>query len=97
MGLDRGNETTTQLLTLLNVSATKGGKRKWVPDEEKPKARLNKRRVVLVDKPTVTIVERVEEKDVGIPEASSDVAKGELEETTATISAEVEDETQGTH
>ena len=63
MGLDRGNETTTQLLTLLNVSATKAGKRKWITDDSRPKEKLNKRRVILVDEPTaVTIVERADEE-----------------------------------
>ncbi|THH01458.1 hypothetical protein EW026_g1245 [Hermanssonia centrifuga] len=46
MGLDRGNETTTQLLTLLNVSATKAGKRKWDHQESKPAQPLNKRRAI---------------------------------------------------
>ncbi len=46
MGLDRGNETTTQLLTLLNVSATKAGKRKWDNQESKPAQPLNKRRAI---------------------------------------------------
>lgn len=46
MAIDRGNETTTQLLTLLNVSATKAGKRKWILDDTKPVEKLNKRRNV---------------------------------------------------
>ena len=46
MAIDRGNETTTQLLTLLNVSATKAGKRKWILDDAKPVEKLNKRRNV---------------------------------------------------
>ena len=46
MAIDRGNETTTQLLTLLNVSATKAGKRKWILDDTRPSEKLNKRRSV---------------------------------------------------
>lgn len=46
MAIDRGNETTTQLLTLLNVSATKAGKRKWILDDARPSEKLNKRRNV---------------------------------------------------
>lgn len=46
MAIDRGNGTTTQLLTLLNVSATKAGKRKWLLDDLKPTQKLNKRRTV---------------------------------------------------
>lgn len=43
--MEDGNSTTTQLLTLLNVSATKLGKRKW--DAEKgPSEKLNKRKIV---------------------------------------------------
>ncbi|KAJ7824661.1 digestive organ expansion factor [Mycena olivaceomarginata] len=37
------NDTTTRLLTLLNVSATKAGKRKWTAADEFPSEKLNKR------------------------------------------------------
>lgn len=47
MAIDRGNGTTTQLLTLLNVSATKAGKRKWLLDDIQPKQKLNKRRATV--------------------------------------------------
>ena len=46
MAFERGNSTTTQLLTLLNVSATKAGKRKWILDDIQPTRKLNKRRTV---------------------------------------------------
>lgn len=46
MAIDRGNEATTQLLTLLNVSATRSGKRKWLLDDKRPAQKLNKRRNV---------------------------------------------------
>ena len=46
MAIDRENGTTTQLLTLLNVSATKAGKRKWILDDVQPTQKLNKRRTV---------------------------------------------------
>lgn len=49
MTIDRGSETTVQLLTLLNVSATRAGKRKWTGDEPKPAPKLNKRRAVQFD------------------------------------------------
>lgn len=61
MAIDRGGETTTQLLTLLNVSATRAGKRKWTAEEPKPAPKLNKRRAVQFD----DTVERPE------PEAST--------------------------
>lgn len=44
MAIDRGSETTTKLLTLLNVSATKAGKRPWIEEPTKPGEKLNKRR-----------------------------------------------------
>ena len=41
------NDTTiTRLLTLLNVSATKAGKRKWSFEEDEPIPKLNKRRSI---------------------------------------------------
>lgn len=40
------NETTSKLLTLLNVSATRPGKRKWIFDDHTPSSRLNKRKTV---------------------------------------------------
>jgi U3 small nucleolar RNA-associated protein 25 len=36
--------TTTRLLTLLNVSATKAGKRKWTAVDDFPSEKLNKRK-----------------------------------------------------
>lgn len=36
--------TTTRLLTLLNVSATKAGKRKWTSVDDFPAEKLNKRK-----------------------------------------------------
>ena len=47
MAIDRGNGTTTQLLTLLNVSATRAGKRKWLLDDMQPSQKLNKRRATV--------------------------------------------------
>ena len=47
MAIDNSNSTTTRLLTLLNVSATKAGKRKRAYYEEtKPTEKLNKKRAV---------------------------------------------------
>lgn len=46
MAIDHENGKTTQLLTLLNVSATKAGKRKWILDDIQPPRKLNKRRTV---------------------------------------------------
>lgn len=88
MAIDRGNETTTQLLTLLNVSATKAGKRKWILDDTRPSEKLNKRRNVqfgevqvneLSDSPAEPSAENADE----------DATMGELEEVRET---EEEDE-----
>lgn len=46
MAIDKGSETTTKLLTLLNVSATKAGKRKWSSEPSRPAEKLNKRKAV---------------------------------------------------
>ncbi|KAL6300475.1 digestive organ expansion factor [Sparassis latifolia] len=48
MAIDNGNPVTTRLLTLLNVSATKAGKRNRTFEETQPTERLNKRRAVRV-------------------------------------------------
>ena len=42
--MDDGNSITTRLLTLLNVSATKIGKRKRVEEDFIPSEKLNKRK-----------------------------------------------------
>jgi U3 small nucleolar RNA-associated protein 25 len=46
--MDDGNSTTTRLLTLLNVSAIKAGKRKrsYNDDEFQPSVKLNRRKPV---------------------------------------------------
>lgn len=46
MAIDRGSETTVQLLTLLNVSATRAPKRKRLEEGAEPRQKLNKRRTI---------------------------------------------------
>lgn len=75
--IDRGNETTTQLLTLLNVSATKAGKRKWILDDTKPSEKLNKRRSVQFGDAQEALAADAEPAE-GVPE--QDVAMEEAEE-----------------
>ena len=75
--MDDGNSVTTKLLTLLNISATKIGKRKRVDDEFVPAEKLNKRKsvTIAIEAPTEKSSEQKEvtaEKDViddegGIP------------------------------
>ncbi|KAI0358530.1 digestive organ expansion factor [Trametes cingulata] len=51
MAVDDPNATTTRLLTLLNVSATKAGKRKRTFEEAMPAEKLNKKRAVQIAAP----------------------------------------------
>ncbi|KAH9858485.1 digestive organ expansion factor [Lenzites betulinus] len=57
MAVDDPNATTTRLLTLLNVSATKTGKRKRNLEEHKPSEKLNKKRAVQIAAPDETTEE----------------------------------------
>ena len=98
MGLDRGNETTTQLLTLLNVSATKAGKRKWESDEPRPKEKLNKRRVVLFEEPTTTIAaEASEPVENGTKEAQETAQLSHVAATAEDPPEDEDEDTQGAH
>ncbi|KAI0663442.1 digestive organ expansion factor [Cubamyces menziesii] len=63
MAVEDPNATTTRLLTLLNVSATKAGKRKRTFEESKPSEKLNKKRAVQIAAP---------ENDEGSPEQSNE-------------------------
>ena len=96
MGLDRGNETTTQLLTLLNVSATKSGKRKWESDEPRPKEKLNKRRVVLLEEPTATIAAEPSELVESDTKEAQKTAEPSHVSSTAEDAQEDEDENEDT-
>lgn len=49
MAIDNSNSATTRLLTLLNVSATKVGKRKRNTDDVVVGEKLNKRRTVVFE------------------------------------------------
>lgn len=57
MAIDEDANTTTRLLTLLNVSATKANKRKRTFEESKPSEKLNKKRTVQIAAPTETLNE----------------------------------------
>ena len=51
---DNSQSVTTRLLTLLNVSATKAGKRKWSDTEQYiPAQKLNKRKIVNIAGPAL--------------------------------------------
>lgn len=70
--MDNENSTTTRLITLLNISAVKTGKRKRPFDDSIPAQKLNKRKFLLfadnAEKPVSTIdaqIAEVEQKDVG--------------------------------
>ncbi len=71
MAIDDSSSTTTRLLTLLNVSATKAGKRKRTYEDSKPVEKLNKRRAVqfaAVDGHTEQAASTAEAEVVGEPE-----------------------------
>ncbi|KAJ3969019.1 digestive organ expansion factor [Lentinula raphanica] len=76
------NSTTTRLLTLLNVSATKAGKRKWEPYV--PADKLNKRKSVKL----------MENESPAIEENSEDVQMADAVQEQETITEE--DETEDT-
>lgn len=69
MAIDDSSSTTTRLLTLLNVSATKAGKRKRTYEESKPVEKLNKKRAV--------VVAPVLEHSTNTPEPSSTAEENE--------------------
>ncbi|RDX42707.1 digestive organ expansion factor [Lentinus brumalis] len=82
MAIDDSSSTTTRLLTLLNVSATKAGKRKRTYEDSKPVEKLNKRRAVqfaAVDGNTEQAASTAEAEVVGEPEPKK-VAEVEEEE-----------------
>jgi len=54
MTMDDGNSVTTKLLTLLNVSATRIGKRKRAEDDFVPAEKLNKRKSITFAEPIQT-------------------------------------------
>ena len=90
-GLDseEDNNTTTRLLTLLNVSALKSSKRKRAESIEPiPRVKLNKRRSVQLDATESTSTSPKEGE--GKPEASSPDATGV--EDTATVAEDIEDD-----
>ncbi|KDQ57420.1 hypothetical protein JAAARDRAFT_177545 [Jaapia argillacea MUCL 33604] len=72
-----GNTTTTRLLTLLNVSATKSHKRKWVDEVSSPPKKLNKRKstsfnVSPLDAPTSVKPKVVEVLEEGMALSADD-------------------------
>lgn len=67
MAIDEDANTTTRLLTLLNVSATKANKRKRTFEESKPSEKLNKKRTVQIAAPTETLDEPVQKAGVDAP------------------------------
>ena len=71
--MDDGNSVTTKLLTLLNISATKIGKRKRIDDDFVPAEKLNKRKSVTIatefqkssEQEDVTVEKEVVDDDEG--------------------------------
>jgi U3 small nucleolar RNA-associated protein 25 len=80
--MDDGNSVTTKLLTLLNVSATKIGKRKRVDEFVHSETKLNKRLRPLVSFEQFTEEENL--KAINTAKEGHDVEEaetGELDET----------------
>ena len=88
MTVEDPNATTTRLLTLLNVSATKAGKRKRTFGECKPAEKLNKKRVVQIAAPDETQGELSPER----PEEVREATRSATEEEEVVPEGEDEDE-----
>ena len=93
MAIADSSSATTRLLTLLNVSATKAGKRKRAYEDSKPVEKLNKRRAVQFAAPGEANASGSEEST---PQAG-DEANGKADTVDITEPEEVEeDEETGT-
>ncbi|KAJ3510271.1 hypothetical protein NLJ89_g4777 [Agrocybe chaxingu] len=85
--MDDGNTITTKLLTLLNVSATKIGKRKRTDDEFVPSEKLNKRKsatfvdstVTFAEKENVAVVTEVGKNEASMADTSAAEDEDELD------------------
>ncbi|TFY69144.1 hypothetical protein EVG20_g3278 [Dentipellis fragilis] len=97
--MDTGNSPTTQLLTLLNVSAAKSTKRKRALGEQSPPSKLNKRRPVFAGVQDVHSSRTSSEEDElpTVKEAETDkgVESDQASEIgDVDVGADAEDETQ---
>jgi len=89
LDLEEDNNTTTRLLTLLNVSALKTSRRKRTESiEPTPRTKLNKRRSAQLD--AIETTPAVSKEGEGIPEASSADSTG-IEDTAAVVE-DIEDD-----
>ena len=89
MTMDDGNSVTTKLLTLLNVSATRIGKRKRAQDDFVPAEKLNKRKSISFadsiqpkatsEKENIVLVESQNELTVENAEGDEAEETGDLE------------------
>ena len=82
--MDDGNSITTRLLTLLNVSATKIGKRKRIELDFIPSEKLNKRKSTGIEPNASSLEEK--ENDAAKEEGTVPATNGE--------DVEMEDEVQ---
>ncbi|KAF5346683.1 hypothetical protein D9756_010395 [Leucocoprinus leucothites] len=84
--MDDGNSVTTKLLTLLNVSATKVGKRKRTYEEHLgPSDKLNKRKSASFVEPTPELDEKQDEK---VQDVETDAVDGAVEEEVEAVDDE---------
>ncbi len=79
--MDDGNTVTTKLLTLLNVSATRIGKRKRPHDDFVPSEKLNKRKsITFAETPAEKTNENAMDVEKDVAESSVDAAIDDQEE-----------------
>lgn len=89
MAIDDGTSVTTKLLTLLNVSATKLGKRKVDEDDFVPAEKLNKRKSIsFSDKISIKRLD-AEEHDVD-PEKDGKKDKADAEDEAMDVDEEAD-------
>jgi len=91
MTMDDGNSVTTKLLTLLNVSATRIGKRKRGQDDFVPAEKLNKRKSISFAEP-IQPKATLEKENIVLAESQNEstveTAEGDEAEETADLEVE---------
>ncbi|TEB28432.1 digestive organ expansion factor [Coprinellus micaceus] len=90
MAIDDGTSVTTKLLTLLNVSATRVGKRKIETEDFVPAEKLNKRRSISFSENVAVRLLHPEETNPEVVETEKDASKSEEETMEVDEDVEVE-------
>lgn len=90
MAIDDGTSVTTKLLTLLNVSATRVGKRKIETEDFVPAEKLNKRRSISFSENVAVRLLHAEETNPEVVETERNTSKPEEETMEVDEDVEVE-------